>query len=191
MTILTPHKVNHITGTKIMKVVVTTQNSQKLTAVETTFKQKFNNLSGNQKIEVIGVKSNPGVTDGQPYGLDGTFQAALSRIDSLKQIIGSYDCNYIVSIENGIHPMNTNDQCTYLDFPVVIIKDVQIGKQVVQFGGSRPIPLEQMRQMKSQGVPEKERGKWCNEYYSKINLSQTREQLIHNCLIMALEELVL
>lgn len=172
--------------TKHCNIAVTTLNSNKLLCAKRTFEYIYNCIP-----KVVGFECESGVPDGQPYGLDGTYQGAQQRIVNLKQRLAQQIENYdfIVSIENGIVGLQNNDCLSYLDLPVVIIYDIKNQKENVQIGGSRPIPLETMRKQKQQGVDQKARGLWVRKHYEDMNYSQTRESLVENALLMCLETL--
>ena len=166
-----------------LRILVTTTNPEKIEAVKNMFEYKYNCLC-----TISGIKCDPGIPDGQPYGIDGTFQGAHQRIVNLGDKINDYD--YVVSIENGIATLNTNDKSTSLDFPIVIIMDVHRKITATHFGGSRSIPLDELRMMKKNGVVQSERGKWVVDYYQKLSYSQSRKKLIEDAVLMALEEII-
>lgn len=162
-------------------VLVTTLNPDKLDAVKNSFYSKLKCTT-----KVSGCKTNSGVPDGQPYGMDGTYQGALYRLSNLQ----NKDADYLVSIENGIVTLNSNNSEYYLDFPIVVILETKTGKQVVHFGQSRHIPLDQMKTMKKEGKTENEIGEWCHNFYEKTPWI-SRQQIIEAALLMALDELLL
>lgn len=177
-----PKKVSRIKNE--INILVTTKNPEKLDAVKNIFEYRLNCLT-----TILGIKTDSGVPDGQPYGLEGTFQGAYQRLLTChKYDIKEYD--YIISIENGISTLNTNDSSFYLDFPIVIIEDLKNNKLITHFGGSRSIPIEHMRVMKKLGASELERGQWCQEYYAEMNYSQSRRTMIEVALLMAVDELL-
>ena len=169
-------------------IAVTTLNPNKLDCVSRTFENIYKCLPN-----VIGYNCESGVPDGQPYGIDGTYQGAQQRILNLKGELKFSETNnydFIVSIENGISGLQNNDGTTYIDYPVVIVHDVKRSKDFVQIGGSRTIPVDEMRRQKHEGIDPKSRGDWVRNYYDNLNYSQTRETLIDGALIMCIETLL-
>lgn len=161
-------------------VLVTTLNPDKLAAVKNAFESKIK-----EPIHVSGCSTNSGVPDGQPYGLDGTYQGALQRLSRLED----ENADFLVSIENGITCLNDNKGTHCLDFPIVVIIERKTGKESVHFGGSRPIPLSKIREMKREGKDEKEIGEWCNTFFNSTPWA-SRQKIIEDALIMALNDLI-
>jgi non-canonical (house-cleaning) NTP pyrophosphatase len=167
---------------KKIRVVATTQNKEKLKAIRKSFEYHLKS-----RVVLTGVKSESGFPDGQPYGLSGTLQGCLQRIKTLEADLSKYD--YLVSVENGIETMNTNDKSIHLYFPIVIITEVKSGHQSISLGNSREIPLVNLRHLKREGADEKERGKYIQNYYEKKNSTYPRGQIIETAILTCLEEL--
>lgn len=121
--------------------------------------------------------------------MSGTFQGAQERIFSTKKKLGDTIVNhdFIVSIENGIQTFDNNDCSFAVDFPLVILLHIPTMKMFAEFGPSRPIPIDEMRRQKREGVDHKERGKWVNDYYERLGLSETRESAIIAALTTCIE----
>lgn len=161
-----------------MKVLVASSNADKISATKRAFEQAMNPAS----LEIEGINTDSGIPSGQPYGMQGTYQGALTRLEHLLSKASEYD--YLVSIENGIETLTSDSQTSYLDFPVVVIFCCETKTYQVQFGQSRPIPFEAMRQMKVNSV--KGIGKWCEQWYMEHNLYTSRQDIIYRALLIAL-----
>lgn len=166
-----------------VKILVPSLNQKKINCVKQVFKEM------NFLYELTILDSDSGVPDGQPYGMAGTFQGAQQRIFDIKKRLGDgvHNYDFIVSIENGIQTFDNNDCYFAVDFPLVILLHLKTMKMFTQFGASRPIPIDDMRKQKSEGVDQKDRGKWVNDYYERLGLSETRESAIMPALTTCVE----
>lgn len=168
-----------------LSILVGTKNPEKLQAVLDAFQTKFRKVD----IEVKGVPCDSGIPSGQPYGMSSTYQAAQNRLIGLHGRMAFPQfakMDYLVSIENGITDLVSDNGTIYLDFPIVIIYDVKTKKSVTQFGQSRPIPLLQMRNLKTK-MNGSQIGEWCVKWYERLNLSQSRGDIIKSTLLLTLE----
>ena len=167
-----------------MLILVTSTNVIKLSATHDAFKQVLK-PDPSSSILIAGKKTNSGIPSGQPYGFQGTYQGALTRLNEIMWESAKHD--YLVSIENGIETLTSDGETTYFDFPVVIVYDCRTKSSGVQFGQSRPIPLEEMRNMKRKKVEGNKIGEWVDDWYQKQKFSQSRRAIIYGALVMALE----
>jgi non-canonical (house-cleaning) NTP pyrophosphatase len=175
-----------------MNIGVATTNPEKLDAV----RKAFNMTEDDKRTEnVRGFSTDSGVPDGQPYGLDGTFQAALTRIKNLKEhlennfLLNEY--NMLISIENGIVSIKSEIGTFNLDFPIIIVwkqTDMPRGCYLVQFGQSRPMPLERLQEMGENGVSGDQIGEWYADYASKF--SKSRGDIIESGIKMIFESMI-
>nr|QBK88239.1 MAG: oxidoreductase family protein [Marseillevirus LCMAC202] len=164
------------------KVLVSTKNNEKLQATQDAFE-----IMGYQPIITCSATDN-GISDGQPYGIDGTFQGVQQRIATLPKDL-RLETDFIVSIENGISVLQSNEGSILLDIPIVQIVDTKNNKKAVQIGQSRPIPLDEIRQMKRVGTSEIERGAYVAKWYRARENLTSRGETIRDTLLMAMRSI--
>lgn len=175
-----------------MNIGVATTNTEKLDAV----RKAFNMTEDDERAKnVRGFKTDSGVPDGQPYGLEGTFEAALTRIKNLKEHLEKSFAldryNMLIAIENGIITLKSEIGTFHLDFPIIIVwkqTDMPKGCYLVQFGQSRPMPLERLQKMREEGTSGEEIGEWYANYSSRF--SKSRGDIIESGLRMIWQSMI-
>ena len=186
--------ISHIPSSKDVEtrktVIVTSANKEKLRAVDRAFKEYYKN--SDIEYEIIGRKSDSGIYHGQPWGLQHTFEGAMTRIHSLKNKIKMDETtSHIVSVENGVETLLQHDKTIGIDFACAVINQLEEREEeqmYVAFSQGRPYPLEAIQAMKRNGASNDDIGKLCSEYYKNSPLSISREDQVYQATLMALTQ---
>ena len=137
-----------------------------------------------------GCKADSGIYHGQPWGLQHTFDGALSRFNDIKHRLSKLedfeDISHIVSVENGVETLIQHHGTIGLDFACVIVHCIESGEEYVAFSQGRPYPLEQIQSMKREGASNEEIGAFCVEYYNSADLPISRADQVHQATTMCL-----
>ncbi|KRX02390.1 hypothetical protein PPERSA_10007 [Pseudocohnilembus persalinus] len=122
-----------------IRVLVTSQNQEKINAIESALKEVFPDFYlENGKVIIQAQKSESGISHGQPWGIQHTFEGAHNRIENIKQKmqnsqvfdkLNGYDL--IISIENGVFPLLSHTQTRGYDIACIVIER-KVDKQIIQ-----------------------------------------------------------
>ena len=121
----------------IVEIFVSSTSSHKLEAVQEAVAKIF----GESKVEVEGRKVPSGV-DEQPVGWGETIKGARQRLGNLREKLEKEEqrYDYLVSIENGIIPIEIDGKDRWFDVGVVIVEN-KSGSGQLSFSASVEMPL--------------------------------------------------
>eukprot|EP00440_Ansanella_granifera_P035664 gb/GFBE01038687.1/.p1 GENE.gb/GFBE01038687.1/~~gb/GFBE01038687.1/.p1 ORF type:complete len:179 (+),score=38.16 gb/GFBE01038687.1/:1-537(+) len=165
-----------------IRVAVTSQNKEKLSAVEIAFKSRF---TGGATVEVVACPADSGIPHGQPWGMQHTYEGALARLSNLKAA-GPVDARYLVSAENGVCGLLRHDSTEGLDVACVVVERVSDGRQAMNFSQGRPYPLAKVQELNRAGTSNGEIGSFCKRWYEEQNLPLSRFDQISSATMLAL-----
>eukprot|EP00927_Polykrikos_kofoidii_P064158 TRINITY_DN59214_c0_g1_i1.p1 TRINITY_DN59214_c0_g1~~TRINITY_DN59214_c0_g1_i1.p1 ORF type:complete len:235 (+),score=28.98 TRINITY_DN59214_c0_g1_i1:35-706(+) len=178
-----------------LTVAVTSSNSTKLDAVRDAFEVHFAtntsyvNVGQRVVVRVLPRPCDSGIPHGQPWGLQHTYEGALTRLHHLKQISddpGIGECKYLVSVENGVVALLKHDETLGQDVCCVVVEDVRTGRQAMNFSQARPYPLASVQTLKRAGTSNEEIGKFCNDWYQQHPFPISRDDQVRCATSMAL-----
>jgi adenine phosphoribosyltransferase len=110
---------------RIIKIAIASQNTQKVEAVKEIFNQKFSNV--NDKLEFLTHKSDSMIPE-QPVGIETATAGARNRLNSLpKDIIDSAD--YAIAIENYIEQSKIDNN--WNDIGLVLLKEKDKTQEII------------------------------------------------------------
>lgn len=103
-----------------MNIFVASTSAHKLSAVKAASADVFPDAT----LNVQGAKAASEINE-QPVGHKETLRGALNRLKNLKGIIGDTRYDLLVSMENGIFPVQIEDRQAWFDLGWVVVEDAK------------------------------------------------------------------
>lgn len=101
-----------------MKIFVASTSAHKLAAV----KEASGEVFPDGELDVQGAKAASEINE-QPVGHEETLRGALNRLRNLKRIVGDTRYDLLVSMENGIFPVQIDNRQAWFDLGWVVVED--------------------------------------------------------------------